>query len=577
MSRNIKLKIIWTIGIAILLIVPSSYAIIKLGTDDSGQGWFGDDTGLITCSNGRAYEQTAANLQAAIYSFNGTLGGWVDGGMNNISLSSTLYLTDNVELRNIRLFLADNANCTMIENAGQIGWERTSSTRGNIAYNYNIKLTNVILDGNCYNQPTWVYNNNPFKMPDGIFMVKSMNFAISNCKFMNITHACINADLCNGSMIRDSRFYNWGGRYLQNGATTGTGKGYGSAGMWISQSFNTSVSGCFFDTGWSGAVIMETFFPSDTSQDTGDFIVSNCIAQNCHFGFYCEDARDGSFSDCIARNISRALIDTSVQAPWGFLASSTENIKFSGCNAYYCGNDSDNTGGSFFGESNNGSFINCNSYHSYASGFQFGKHNFRIEGCGSFNDSGTGIYCDGDVLNPSVIGNTVIDSGSVGIYVGSTYTTTNRNAVISNNIVNTSDNYGIYCAINNYSITGNCVNNIVIGSNMIGIIAYWSDFGVINNNKVTRCTNYGICFSGGADNSTVSNNFISYCTNGIKTSGGAVPSSNITISFNRIMSCNVGIVENTNNDWNIIFGNNCLGCTTNLTVVGANTWNYYNR
>ena len=77
--------------VAIIMVFSSiGYATIKLGEDGSGQKWFGDDSGLITNSNGKAWSATGANLQLAIWDLNST-GGTVDVGAD-ITLSSSLRL-----------------------------------------------------------------------------------------------------------------------------------------------------------------------------------------------------------------------------------------------------------------------------------------------------------------------------------------------------------------------------------------------------------------------------------------------------------------------------------------------------
>ena len=78
--------------VAIIMVFSSiGYATIKLGEDGSGQKWFGDDTGLITNSNGKAWTATGANLQAAIWDLNST-GGSITLPEGDITTLETLLI-----------------------------------------------------------------------------------------------------------------------------------------------------------------------------------------------------------------------------------------------------------------------------------------------------------------------------------------------------------------------------------------------------------------------------------------------------------------------------------------------------
>ena len=86
--------------VAIIMVFSSvGYATIKLGEDGSGQKWFGDDAGLITSSNGKAYPATGAGLQAAIWGLNGT-GGIVNVPQGEYTIDFDINLT-NVILRGV--------------------------------------------------------------------------------------------------------------------------------------------------------------------------------------------------------------------------------------------------------------------------------------------------------------------------------------------------------------------------------------------------------------------------------------------------------------------------------------------
>ena len=91
--------------VAIIMVFSSiGYATIKLGEDGSSQKWFGDDSGLITNSKGKAWTATGANLQTAIWDLNGT-GGKV------VLPSGTFSLPSNISLSNVTL-LGINAGGT---------------------------------------------------------------------------------------------------------------------------------------------------------------------------------------------------------------------------------------------------------------------------------------------------------------------------------------------------------------------------------------------------------------------------------------------------------------------------------
>ena len=79
--------------VAIIMVFSSiGYATIKLGEDGSGQKWFGDDSGLITNSNGKAWVATGANLQLAIWDLNST-GGEIEVPLGNYEIDFDMNLT----------------------------------------------------------------------------------------------------------------------------------------------------------------------------------------------------------------------------------------------------------------------------------------------------------------------------------------------------------------------------------------------------------------------------------------------------------------------------------------------------
>src|SRR4030043_2231990 len=150
MKNNIRIFIV--LGLVFGFISGTALGTIKLGTDDSGQGWFGDDTGLIVCSNGKSFPATQIGLQAAIYSLNSTNGGWVEVPVCNITFTTTLFITSGVWLRGSGngtiFYLANNINKTMIENKDKVNG------------NSDISLSYFNMKGNGLNQPEWWSSTN---------------------------------------------------------------------------------------------------------------------------------------------------------------------------------------------------------------------------------------------------------------------------------------------------------------------------------------------------------------------------------------------------------------------------------
>jgi len=100
MNKKYK-KIFFYVGASVLvfaLLSPSFVGTtLKFGTDGTGQVYFGDTSGLIKNSNGKAWSATASNLQSAIWDLNST-GGTIFGGNNNFDLDAQIVIIDKCDV-----------------------------------------------------------------------------------------------------------------------------------------------------------------------------------------------------------------------------------------------------------------------------------------------------------------------------------------------------------------------------------------------------------------------------------------------------------------------------------------------
>lgn len=161
----------------------------------------------VTCSNGKIYPATQAGLQAALNSLSNT-SGWVNGGMNNISISTPIYVGDSGELCRVKLWLATNANCTMLKNY-------SGAKKG-------IYIHDVTLEGNGLHQPEWYTVGKWNKYAYGMFFQYVTGLRIENCLVNNTAcggiqlYKCSNYTISYNTIAYSAKLYEDSGNNYAN-------------------------------------------------------------------------------------------------------------------------------------------------------------------------------------------------------------------------------------------------------------------------------------------------------------------------------------------------------------------------
>ena len=229
----------------------------------SGSGdW---ETTKIMTSNGDNYTASEANLQAAIDSLDNTTG-WVDGGNNSITLTSTLYVGTGCTLRNVKLTLGNAANCTMIRNY--------DITNGND----NITIHDVILEGNSGGQDVWY--DAFYSYVCGIYLI--------SCDYANIYNVRVNDTQSQGIFIKYGHHINVHDCFFTNIGSSFDGSGlahYCACGVWYWGTNDSTISGCHVDNAFSEGYV---FDGNDVRPNNCTII--GCSSTNTGFGIFFESA-----------------------------------------------------------------------------------------------------------------------------------------------------------------------------------------------------------------------------------------------------------------------------------------------
>jgi len=199
------------------------------------------------------------------------------------------------------------------------------------------------------------------------------------------------------------------------------------------------------------------------------------------------------------------------------------------------------------------------SNNSAGKGYSIGGKNVTISNCVSRNDNSTGIYVLGDADNIVVSDCVVSSSGSYGMWITSDSVADGK-AVISNNGGSVA---GMRVELYNCIIAGNKVTN----ADDQDILATGDNY-IISDNMIINSAGEGISIQY-SDNGTISNNFITGCTDGINLWNVW----NYIVSLNRVKDCSDdGIDEVADSDYNFIFANNVRGNTGSaIEHDGANS------
>jgi len=535
---------------------------------DGSRAWTSTDQTFITTSNGNRYNATFAGLQAAIYSFNNTVGGKIIIP-SMISCSAPINLVNGITIegtgRNSSGFmLSPGANCSLLRN-------QTGKTCSNLT------LNNLKLDGKCmtagYKRRTG--DSQRWNNPHLICIAGSSNIKIKDCNILNASSSGIYFYECNkteisGCVISDS------GKVWKNrmrGPTDTINWYYPWAdGIFLEACNGSIISDCNINGSYAHGILIEDFHELGTR--TGDnacnFVIDNCILTRCFSGLYLEDAENGSVSNIFTGyhhyNYTYGGYASSQSEPTGVhIGPDTNNVAFTNIISADNGNLSDGDDGHGYDiiSGNNLTFTNCHAKNNLGCGFyNYNANDVSFIGCSSYCDGESGFYVDS--------GQRPVIKGCRIWYTGQTVTTDSdginigycNNAVISDNGIYNSKWKGISSAGRNSLITNNVINNSVED----GIFFTVSSRAIISGNHIDTCKKGIDIYTG--DECVIMGNEISFSKSvGIRFYG----SENNTAIGNVIRNSNIGISENSTSNYNVIVGNNAYGCTTPINVAGTNT------
>lgn len=530
------------IAIMMITIILGSVFAVRTITDTSDTIFT-----TITTSEGGSYTATAANLQTAINSLSNT-SGWVDGGNNNISISSTIKLGTSCELRNVKLWLASSANVSMLNN-----YDKSNG-------NDNIYIHDVTLEGNGLNQPEWFTMGMLLYYVYAIWFQKGDNIRVENCIVNNSACGGIFIVQSTNSSVKNNIVKNTGDlyKYSGNGYTQ-----WQADGIYLYNCSNSLVTGNIIHETYSAGIVIEGYTGAPEAWENHDIVVSDNIVSNTSYGYYFEAARDCICNDNIAVDCTDIQVFGSSA---GFRTHSTcDKILFSGCKSYNSGNFSTNAG-------TNITYVGCDSVNSEDNGFYTSGRYTRYEHCNSIND-GTYGFCI-VALDGTAIGCMVSSCGSDGIYVAPSFSgysnALNQFTLISDCIINDTGAYAIHVYAYNTSVDGNTIRECTYGIQTESPVKNSS----IRNNDIRDCDSRPVrCL--GLERSIISNNFI----NGGAWGGAGIDLSackNVSVIGNIIEGSGgnypeFGVRELTSGSHNWILFNKGIDIGTLTTVVSSTT------
>jgi len=405
---------------------------------------------LISNSEGHYWVASFANLQNAIDDLDNE-SGWVNGGNNLITQDGILYVGDNCELYNVRLYLDDDANCTMIRNYDQ--------TNGNA----NITIHDIILDGNSGGQDVWY--DCFYSYTNGIYLLK--------CEFVEIYSVTI-YDTQNmgifvkeGSQINvhDCMFIDLASAFDESGL-----KHYAAFGVWYWETYDSVISGCIVDNAFSGGFVVESALAATYAEATQNVSVTGCSVYDSGVGYYMEDTSHVLFDDCMVSCGTDDACYGASTARGFFIASDVYHVTIS--NSIIRDTYRGVTGSPDWIEVIGCEFTNITSYAMNLAGSYTYIYNNVIADIGS-----NGISLGGD--NATVCGNHIERCGqwSAGISIAST----EDSKIFLNTIVGTGTQYpnlGVYGANSD-------TNCYIMFNSMNGI-----QYPIYQCNARVNCTDY---------------------------------------------------------------------------------------
>lgn len=543
--KNLRTK--WNnvivLGICLLLVAVSIGYGTRTITDTSDTVY----TQIITSAGG-VYDATFAGLQSAIYSLNASGGGEIKIPSCNITFTSTIYITSGVWLHgngNSTVFYLGNAvNKTMIRN---YDW-----TNGND----NIRITDLILEGNGLNQPEWWH--------DVLFTLFANGIYLKCCKETIINNVVINNTAAGGlyiergfhNSITDCRFYNIGKLYIDSGNAFGA---YGITALWLYNGTNSIISNCIINNSYSGGIIIESHFNCPNTYRDKNIIISDCIVSNTNYAYYFEDAKDCILTNCISYNYR---ITGGHPASSSSIYLTSSNITINGFKSYNSYNTI-MTGGS------DNIFNGVESYTSASIAFYDDGLNATFKNCKIFDSATIGIDAQGKMT--SITDCTINGCGTNGIIYAASGTIKRNNpySIISGNILENIGTVGIRVTTYNTSI----INNIVNDSIGVAIQISGANYTRIIGNTIRQGGSIELttCNKG-----TIADNFV----NGghiwdygiVLTNSWRFNIYGNTVERSKANTPDYGITETGTSNYNFIHGNYInMTAANRITVVGANT------
>ena len=537
-----------------MIIFCGNFAVSRTITDSSDTVYT-----QIICSNGNIYPATAANLQTAIYavdnSTDGTIG-WVDGAGINISISNSIKVTNNIELRNLKLYVASSTNKTAIVNY-YYGSEGTGT-------NYHIYIHDVYIDGNGANQPEWNGASGwaMENLPNAIYIEYCNNVTIENIEMFDMASGGIFVERGKNIIIDKIKGYDIGALYKNSG------HGYDdwyAVGVWLYNCSGATISNVIMNNTYAGGIAIESHISAPERFADHDVVVSNCFVSDSQWGYYTEDCTDVLFSNCIAND----CVDNQISAVsrTGFLITdNSHRISLVNCEARY----------SYYGFFVDGDYCqltNCISKDSSSHGFYIKQPFAVLTNCQSYSDAGCGFRVA--AYNASLTGCSVISSGVQSIYIKhSTDGTKNGYTLISGCIIYGSSNYGIDSYASNVSIVNNILRNCAYGISF-ATSGTAQNITCINNQIINTVMNYPIIVKN-TKRGIISNNYINWCGAQSSTAINLTVCENISVTGNVIQGKagyypRFGIKEFTSGNYNFIVFNKGIDISTLTTIIGTNS------
>lgn len=262
--------------------------IVQSGNLDFKSGSYFNLSKKIVNSKGHVYNASAANAQAAVYDLGNTTG-WVDFNRQNITLTSTLKLGTNCEIRNFHFYLGTSASVTMIMNH-----DLTNGNNG-------IYIHDGYLNGNGINQPNENSSFLIYDQPCGIFLLKCSNSTVCDITIYNTMFGGVGFQQSKNNIIKNVKVFYAGLHHMVASYTPGDC--YSAGGISLFNCSDGLIDCCITNHTWSYGICLEGFLPCPVSYRTHHSTISNCIVSNTTIGIYVgEDCSNSTVENCFIKD-----------------------------------------------------------------------------------------------------------------------------------------------------------------------------------------------------------------------------------------------------------------------------------